>query len=201
MNKVHQLVAATANADKLTEMASMLQAAGIEVLPRPTSVGEVAEDGDSLLANARLKAIAVLAASGGMPAVADDTGLEVDALHGAPGIHAARYAGDDGDYRRNVAKLLAELERVGANSSTERRARFRCAVVVRWPDGAEVAVEGVVEGHITGEPRGEGWGYDPVFAPDDGDGRTFAEMGAAAKDAISHRGRALQALAEALAGR
>lgn len=193
------LVAATANPDKLVEINALLAAAGIEVLPRPAAVPDVVEDGDSLLANARLKAVAVVAAAGGLAAVADDTGLEVDALDGAPGIHAARYGGPNASYDDNVDKLLAELERVGATTAAARRARFRTVAVVRWPDGRELAVEGVVEGHITAARRGEGWGYDPVFEPDEGHGRTFAELGAAAKDAISHRGRAMRALCEALA--
>lgn len=195
---VRQLVAATANPDKLAEIAALLTAAGYEVLARPTSVPEVEEDGDTLEANARLKAVAVVAAAGGLPAVADDTGLEVDALGGAPGIHAARYAGPDAGYDANVDKLLAELQRVGAATAEQRRARFRTVALVRWPDGREVVCHGVVEGHITHARRGGGWGYDPVFEPDETAGLTFGELSPGGKDAISHRGRAFRALAEAL---
>lgn len=194
------LVAATANPDKLVELQSLLAVAGIELLARPASVPDVVEDGDSLLANARLKAVAVLAAARGHAAVAEDTGLEVDALDGAPGIHAARYGGPDASYGDNVDKLLAELLRVGATTPAQRRARFRTVAVVRWPDGREAAVEGVVEGHITTARRGEGWGYDPVFEPDEANGRTFAELVPGEKDAISHRGRAMRALCDRLAG-
>ncbi len=194
------LVAATANPDKLVELQALLAVAGIELLARPASVPDVVEDGDSLLANARLKAVAVLAAARGHAAVAEDTGLEVDALDGAPGIHAARYGGPDASYGDNVDKLLAELLRVGATTPAQRRARFRTVAVVRWPDGREAAVEGVVEGHITTARRGEGWGYDPVFEPDEANGRTFAELVPGEKDAISHRGRAMRALCDRLAG-
>ncbi|MGE0732863.1 MAG: non-canonical purine NTP pyrophosphatase [Acidimicrobiia bacterium] len=194
-----RLVAATANPDKLAEIAALLTAAGYEVLPRPATVAEVEEDGDTLEANARLKAVAIVAAAGGLPAVADDTGLEVDALGGAPGIHAARYAGPEASYEANVDKLLAELDRVGAVTPEARRARFRTVALVRWPDGREVVCHGVIEGHITRARRGGGWGYDPVFEPAETGGLTFGELSAGGKDAISHRGRAFRALAEALA--
>ena len=132
--------------------------------------------------------------------MSDDTGLEVDALDGAPGVHSARYAGGDATYADNVAKLLAELDRVGATTAEQRTARFRTAVMVVRPDGSELAVEGSVEGVISPTPQGDGgFGYDPVFVPVEGDGRSFAEMGDE-KHAISHRGRAFRALAEALAG-
>jgi len=144
-----------------------------------------------------LKAVAVCEAAGAA-AISDDTGLEVDALGGAPGVLSARYAGPNVSYKDNVDKLLAELDRVGAVTPQQRRARFRTAVMVVWPDGREVGVEGVVEGHIAAEPAGDGgFGYDPVFVPDEADGRTFAQMGDE-KHAISHRGRALRALAAAL---
>lgn len=193
-----QLVLATANPHKVTEIAAVLGDA-VELLPRPTDVPEVIEDADTLEGNARLKA-AALARATGMPGVADDTGLEVDAIGGLPGVHSARYAGPEHDAFRNVAKLLEAL--AGKPDAAQRRARFRTVALVRWPDGAEVIAHGVVEGHIAGSPRGTaGFGYDPVFVPDDGDGRTFAEMAAAEKDACSHRGRAFRALATALAAR
>ncbi len=194
-----RLVVASANPDKVAEIAAILEPAGVELEPRPASVPDVVEDADTLEGNARLKAVAIADAVGA-PAVADDTGLEVDALDGRPGVRSARYAGDDATYADNVAHLLSELERVGASQLRDRRARFRTVALVRWPDGTEVAVDGAVEGHIALEPRGEGgFGYDPVFVPDESGGRTFAEMTAGEKHAVSHRGRAFRALADALA--
>ena len=128
--------------------------------------------------------------------IADDTGLEVDALDGAPGIYAARYAGRDATYADNVRKLLRELEGV---YPTLRTARFATVAMACWPDGRELAVRGEVEGVIAATESGEsGFGYDPVFVPTEGDGRTFAQMTAAEKHAISHRGRAFAKLAQAL---
>ncbi|HEX2274401.1 MAG TPA: RdgB/HAM1 family non-canonical purine NTP pyrophosphatase [Acidimicrobiales bacterium] len=186
-----RLVLATANPDKALEIAALL--GGFDVVPRPPEVPDVEETADTLEGNARLKARAVAAATG-EAAVADDTGLEVAALGGRPGVWAARYAGEGATYADNVAKLLAELEGVA-----DRRARFRTVALAWFPDGTEVVGEGWVEGHIALEPRGTGgFGYDPVFVPDGGDGRTFAEMTAAEKAAVSHRGRAFRALAAAL---
>lgn len=191
-------VVASANPDKVAEIAAILAPLGISLLPRPTEVADVVEDAATLEGNARLKAVAIGAATG-LPAVADDTGFEVDALHGEPGVRAARYAGEDATYADNVARVLAELDRVGASRPAERRARFRTVALVRFPDGREVLAEGTVEGTVVGEPRGEGgFGYDPVFVPDEGDGRTFAELTADEKHAISHRGRAFRALADVL---
>ncbi len=197
-----RLVVASANPDKVAEIAAILEPAGVDLEPRPASVPDVVEDADTLEGNARLKAVAIADAVGAA-AVADDTGLEVDALDGAPGVYSARFAGAEATYADNVAKLLAELDRVGALTPEARRARFRTVALVRRPDGTELAVEGTVEGHIAVEAAGDqGFGYDPVFVPDEGGGRTFAEMPAADKHAISHRGRAFRALADALgAGR
>jgi XTP/dITP diphosphohydrolase len=187
-----RLVVASANRDKVAEIAAVL--AGFDLAPRPDSVPDVEETGDTLEANARLKARAIVAATG-RPAVADDTGLEVAALGGEPGVHAARYAGPDATYADNVAKVLRALEGV-----VDRSARFRTVAMVCFPDGHEVVAEGVVTGHIATEPRGSGgFGYDPVFVPDGGGGRTFAEMAPAEKHAVSHRGRAFRALAALLA--
>jgi XTP/dITP diphosphohydrolase len=195
------LVVASSNPDKVAEIEAILRDVagdGITLLPRPASVGDVVEDGETLEANARLKAVAITEATD-RPSVADDTGFEVDALGGAPGVHAARFAGEDVTYADNVAKVLSELARVGATDAPARRARFRTVALVRFPDGREVIAEGTVDGTVTAEPRGSGtFGYDPVFVPDDGDGRTFAEMTAAEKHAISHRGRAFRALAAEL---
>lgn len=191
------LVCASANPDKVAEIALVLDGL-VDLRPRPDGLGEVVEDAPDLEGNARLKAVAVCRAAGAA-AVSDDTGLEVDALDGAPGVRSARYAGDDASSHDNVDKLLAELDRVGARTPTERAARFRTAVMVAWPDGRELLVEGVVEGSIATEAVGAGgFGYDSVFVPSEGDGRTFAEMGADKHD-ISHRGRAFRALAAALA--
>jgi len=188
------LVVATANPGKVAEIGAVFGDA-VVLTPRPTSVGEVIEDASDLAGNARLKAQAICEATG-MAAVADDTGLEVDALDGAPGVHSARYAGDDAVPEDNVIKLLAELDGVAPESRT---ARFRTAAIVVYPDGHEVLAHGVVEGHIITDGRGVGgFGYDPVFVPVDGDGRTFAEMNDAEKNAISHRGRAFRSLLQLL---
>ena len=189
-----RLVLATANPDKAVEIAALL-APVVELAPRPASFGEVDETADTLVGNARLKAQAVAEATG-EPAVADDTGLEVEALGGRPGVYAARYAGEDATYADNVRKLLSELEAVAPG---ERRARFRTVALVRWPDGREVVAEGCVDGSIAEAPRGvNGFGYDPVFVPDGGRGLTYAEMTAEEKHGVSHRGRAFRALADAL---
>lgn len=179
-------------------MEAILGAVGIDLVPRPADVPDVVEDADTLEGNARLKAVAIATATGDA-ALADDTGLEVDALDGAPGVRSARYAGDDADSDDNVAKLLDELERVGASSAARRRARFRTVILLREPDGSETISIGVVEGHIAASRRGDGgFGYDSVFVPDESDGRTFAEMTGEEKHAISHRGRALRSMADSL---
>jgi XTP/dITP diphosphohydrolase len=188
----HRLVCASANPDKVAEIAAIL-ADRVELVPRPADVPDVVEDADTLEGNARLKAVAICEATGSA-AVADDTGLEVDALGGAPGVHSARYAGDGCTSADNRVKLLRELD-----GSEDRRAAFRTCVLVRWPDGREVVVEGVCAGTITRVERGSGgFGYDSVFVPDDGDGRTFAEMSDAEKHRLSHRGRAFRNLLAAL---
>lgn len=195
-----RLVLATANPGKAVELRAVLgAAAGLEVLeivPRPPGLAEPEEDGASLADNARIKARAVVNATG-QAAVADDTGLEVAALDGAPGLVTARFAGPHATFADNIAKLLAELEGVG-----DRRARWRTVALVCFPDGSEVAAEGSCDGVITESPRGSGgFGYDPVFVPDDGDGRTLAELSPEEKNAISHRGRAFRALAQRLGAR
>ena len=194
-----RLVLASANPDKVKEIVAVLSAAlPVELLPRPHGVPDVVEDADTLVGNARLKARALVAATG-MAAVADDTGLEVDALGGAPGVYSARYAGADATYADNVAKLLRALAAV-EGGGVDRRARFKTVALVAFPDGTEVWAEGVLPGTIATAARGaNGFGYDPVFVPEGGDGRTFAEMQPAEKDAVSHRGRAFRALGAALA--
>ncbi len=192
-----RLVLATTNRGKAAELADVL-AAGLEdlvLVPRPPGLPEPEEDGDTLAANARIKARAVVEAIG-EAAVADDTGLEVDALDGRPGLFAARFAGPGATFADNIAKLLAELDGV-----QDRRARWRTVALVSFPDGTDVQAEGTCDGVITEAPRGAGgFGYDPVFVPDEGDGRTLAELSRQEKNALSHRGRAFRALAERLAG-
>ncbi|HEY5383730.1 MAG TPA: RdgB/HAM1 family non-canonical purine NTP pyrophosphatase [Acidimicrobiales bacterium] len=196
-----RLVLASANPDKVKEIVAVLSAAlPVDLLPRPEGVPEVVEDADTLVGNARLKARALVAATD-TAAVADDTGLEVDALGGAPGVYSARYAGESATYADNVAKVLRELAALD-DAGGARRASFKTVALVAFPDGSEVWVEGVLPGTIAAEGRGtNGFGYDPVFVPDGGDGRTFAEMRAEEKDAVSHRGRAFRALAAELTRR
>lgn len=191
----HRLVCATANAGKVAELSALLDGIA-ELEPRPAHVGDIIEDADTLEGNARLKAEVICAATGAA-AVADDTGLDVDALDGQPGVHSARFAGAEATDAQNRALLLDRLNGV---ASVHRTARFRTVIVVHWPDATSIVVEGVCEGRITDTPRGDGgFGYDAVFEPSEGNGLTFAEMSADAKNAISHRGRAVRRLAEVLA--
>jgi XTP/dITP diphosphohydrolase len=177
---------ATGNPGKAVEIHRLVPA--LELVERP-DIPEPVEDGATLLDNARIKARAVVEATG-LPAIADDTGLFVDALDGAPGVETARYAGEGCTYEDNWRKLLREL-----GDRDDRRATWRTIALVEFPDGSEVWAEGTCTGVITREPRGDhGFGYDPVFVPD-GDTRTFAEMDTSAKNAISHRGAAFRALA------
>ena len=192
-----RVVLASANPDKATEIRAIVGDA-VELVPRPAHVPEVVEDGDTLTDNARLKAVALSDATG-LTAIADDTGLEVDALGGAPGVRAARYAGEHASYDDNINKLLDALDAV---DDADRTARFRTVALLRFPDGRELVADGVVEGRIARQRQGaNGWGYDPIFVPIEGDGRSFAEMDADEKHAISHRGRALRALAAQLNAR
>lgn len=201
-----RLVCASANPDKVAEIETLLREAvglpsgvTIELVARPPDVADVVEDAPTLAGNARLKAEAICRATGS-PAVADDTGLEVDALDGAPGVQTARYAGEQATYADNRAKMLAALQHV---DSSRRSARFRTVAMVVWPNGDEVLADGVCEGWIAAEERGaRGFGYDAVFVPGPSiDGPTFAEMSEADKHAVSHRGRAFRALVDGLAVR
>jgi XTP/dITP diphosphohydrolase len=196
-----RLVLATANPDKVAEIREILgDLPGVALVPRPGEAPDVAEDGATLEDNARLKARALRHFSG-LAAVADDTGIFVDALNGAPGVVSARYAGEDVTYADNVAKLLDELGRL-RDGGGDRRARFRTVALVAFPDGTELIGDGSVTGHIADAPRGGGgFGYDPVFVPDESGGKTFAEMTPAEKHALSHRGHAFRALAAALRDR
>ena len=162
---------------------------------RPAPAVEVREDGATFADNARLKALAYMRATG-LPALADDSGLEVAALGGLPGVRSARFAGEDADDAANNARLLAMMRDVA-----DRRARFVCVVCLVFPDGTLLRGEGAVEGEILPAPRGvRGFGYDPLFLSHEL-GKTFAEAEPEEKARVSHRARALAALARALAGR
>lgn len=191
-----KLVLATGNAYKVKEIRQLLNVPGLELLTLADipEAPDVVEDGDTFEANAIKKAVA-LARHAGLPALADDSGLEVDALDGAPGVYSARYAGPEQDDRANLDRLLEALR-----EREDRAGRFRCVIAYAEPDGETRTVEGACEGAIAREPRGDGgFGYDPVFVPDGYD-RTFAEMSADEKHALSHRGRALRRAMEAWAG-
>ncbi|MBS1836974.1 MAG: RdgB/HAM1 family non-canonical purine NTP pyrophosphatase [Actinobacteria bacterium] len=200
-----RLVLATTNAAKVAELQELLDASGVavEVVARPADL-VVVEDAPDFVGNARRKAVAVAAATGEW-SLADDSGLEVDALGGAPGVRSARFSGPDATDRSNVELLLVRLDAAGARAPADRVGWFRCAIVVAPPPGsepseAELVAEGSVQGRILEQPRGTGgFGYDPVFVPDEGDGRTFAEMTSSEKHQLSHRGRALRALLPGLA--
>jgi len=188
-----RVVCASANPHKVAEMVDLMGGI-VEMVPRPSDVLDVVEDADTLVGNARLKAHAIMAATQ-MPALADDTGLFVDALDGVPGVHTARYAGSSVTDADNRTKLLREL------AGKSRDARFVTVALLTFPDGREIVAEGVCEGTIAESERGErGFGYDPLFIARDGDGRTFAEMTIEEKHALSHRGRAFRTLAAQLGG-
>lgn len=194
-----RVVLATRNAAKLDELRRILDDAGLDIELIGTEafadLPDIPETGTTFAANALIKARAV-AAHTGLPAIADDSGLAVDALHGMPGIYSARWAGRHGDDRANLELLLGQLADV---PESRRGAAFHCAAAVVMPDGQERFVEGSLEGTVIDAPRGShGFGYDPVFVPR-GERRTTAEMTSHEKDAISHRGRALRALAPVLA--
>lgn len=191
-----RLVVATRNPGKRREFTALLGPAGVDLLDLSAFPGapSVAEDADTYLENARAKAVAI-ARHAGLPALSDDSGLEVDALGGAPGVRSARFAGKDATDAENVALLLERLRDV---PGAERTARFRCVIVVALPGGGELAAEGVCEGTITTEPRGTGgFGYDPVFYHKPS-GATFAELAPEAKQRVSHRAAACRALAPRL---
>lgn len=196
---VPTVVLASANPNKVAELVALAGDA-LVVQARPADLADVVEDGETLEANATLKAVAVARHTGRL-ALADDTGLFVDALGGRPGVRSARYAGEPADDEANVAKLLDELARCGAAGTTGRSARFRTVIALAEPDGSVRLVDGVCEGWIADGRRGSrGFGYDPVFVPAEADGRTFAQLSAQEKGAISHRGRALAAALAVLTG-
>ena len=189
-----KFVLATHNAGKLAEMKAILSGLGVEVIS-PAEAGadvEVEETGSTFAENAMLKAKAVCAAAG-LPAIADDSGLCVDALNGGPGVYSARYGGEDLDDRGRYMLLLS-----GMRGQTTRAAHFSCAVACAFPNGDTLTAEGRCDGAIAFAPMGEGgFGYDPVFLVPE-KGKTFGQLTAEEKSAISHRGRALAAFTEKL---
>jgi XTP/dITP diphosphohydrolase len=191
------LVLATRNAHKLRELGALLAPHELELLPADVELP--AETGSTFAENALIKAEAAAEATG-RAAIADDSGIVVEALGGRPGIHSARYAGEHATDEENLAKLLSEV-----HGHRDRRAAYVCVLALVHPGGPAELFEGRCTGTIVDEPRGTGgFGYDPAFLPDDrepGDERTMAELPPAEKDEISHRGRAAQALLEHLSVR
>ncbi len=186
-----RVVCASANSHKVAEIFDLMGGV-LDLVARPTDLGETQETESTLVGNARLKAVAVCRATG-LPALADDTGLEVDALNGAPGVLTARFAGVGATDAQNRAKLLNEL------LGKPRTARFRTIALLRFNDDHEIIAQGVCEGLIAESQRGErGFGYDALFIPSFGDGRTFAEMSIEEKHLLSHRGLAFRSLAKSL---
>ncbi|MFG1480243.1 RdgB/HAM1 family non-canonical purine NTP pyrophosphatase [Xanthobacter sp. V4C-4] len=200
-----RLVVATHNPGKLIEMRMLLAPHGVDAVSAgELGLAEPEETAETFEGNARLKAEAAAQATG-LPAFADDSGLVIDALGGAPGIHTARWAGPDRDFEAAMEKVEAELQKVGATRPEQRRARFVSALCIAWPDGHLEEFQGVVEGTLVWPRRGaKGFGYDPMFVPED-HARTFAEMTADEKHAmppkgfgLSHRARAFLKLSQAV---
>jgi XTP/dITP diphosphohydrolase len=184
-----KLVLATRNRDKVREISALLSDLGLEVLALDAfpQIGPIAEDSGTLEGNALLKAEAVRRATG-LPALGDDTGLEVHSLYGEPGVYSSRYSGEHATYAENVSKLLAIMK---SFPPRRRAARFRCALVFVAPETGARTVEGICLGSILEEPRGtRGFGYDPVFLPK-GFGKSLAEMDLSLKNKLSHRGLAM----------
>ncbi len=188
-----KIVFATHNRGKLNELRALLAPCGIVALSaHELQLPEPEETGTSFAENALIKARACMLASN-LPALADDSGLCVEALNGAPGIHSARWAGEKKDFLSAMVRIEHELK---SSNAQDRRAHFACVLALACPDGAEEIFEGRVDGRLTFPPRGDkGFGYDPIFVPD-GQSRTFAEMEGVEKQALSHRARAFQAFAE-----
>jgi len=192
---VKTVILATNNAHKVSEISNALNFPGWKFLTlREAGIeSDPEEDADTFLGNARIKALAAHEASGGMAALADDSGLEVDALGGAPGVYSSRFAGEDATDEDNNEKLLADL---ADTPDDERTARFVCTLVFIDEDGSETGSRGTVEGRIGYAPQGDGgFGYDPLFWPDVFNGEcTLAEVPQSRKNEVSHRGNALRAL-------
>ncbi len=185
-------VIATKNKGKLRELQELLADFGLEILPLDEfeDIGEIVEDGTTFFENAMKKAKTVSEKTG-LLAIADDSGLEVDALEGRPGIYSARYAGENSSDEKNNEKLLSELKEIPEG---QRGAQFRCVMVAYRPDGKWVTAEGICRGSIALAPQGDqGFGYDPIFIPE-GEECTMAQMSREEKNKISHRGKALQEL-------
>lgn len=195
-----RLVLATHNAGKLAEFRDLMAPLGIEV----TSAGELGlptpeETGTTFSENARIKALAALSSTG-LPSLADDSGLCVEALGGAPGVYTADWTGPDRNWDRGMGRVEAELQAKGAVRPDQRRASFVSVLALVWPDGHTEEFEGRADGHLVWPPRGvRGHGYDPMFQPD-GSALTFAEMPEATKNACSHRARSFEKLASACLG-
>lgn len=190
-----RLVLATHNQGKVRELAALLKPLRIEVIASAAlGLPEPVEDGESFAANARIKAHAAAKAAG-LPALADDSGLVVQALDGRPGVQSARWAEPDQDFSRAMARVRDELvARYGSFAAADPAAAFVAVLCLAWPDGHEELALGRVEGQLVDPPRGTGgFGYDPMFRPD-GHAKTFAEMPAEQKQALSHRGRAFRRL-------
>ena len=188
-----RIVCASANPHKVEELARLLPS-WVDLVARPSDIGDIDEDAPTLEGNAIIKAVEI-ANHASEWAIADDTGLEVEALNGAPGVRSARFAGEHATDAENRALLLAKLD-----GSTNRSARFRTVVALVSSKGDIHFVGGECAGTIAESERGDGgFGYDSLFIPADGDGRTFAEMTGSEKDAVSHRGRALAQVPELLA--
>lgn len=195
---MQKFLLATRNAGKVREMQRLFAEAGMEAevigLDAFPHLEDVEEDGATFAENALLKA-RYAAKESGVAAIADDSGICVDALNGMPGIYSARWAGKHGDDRANLELLLAQIAHV---PEERRTAHFRCAVALVYPDGKEVVVEGRMHGRVIDAPRGDGgFGYDPIFCADGSD-RTSAELTPLEKDAVSHRGQAMRALIQQL---
>lgn len=191
---------ASHNAGKVREIDDLLKPFGIDaVSAADLGLPEPEETEDSFVGNARLKALAAARAAG-LPALADDSGLCVDALDGAPGIHSARWAGPQRDFALAMRNVEERLQARKATTPEARRAHFACALCLAWPDGTSEVFEGRVDGALVWPPRGEnGFGYDPVFQPD-GHAETFGEMAPADKHAMSHRARAFEKFMHLIAG-
>ncbi len=202
-----KVVLATHNSGKLKEMRELLSPHGVDVVSAgELKLPEPEENGTTFEANAKLKAEAAAKASG-LPAFADDSGLAVEALGGAPGIYSARWAGPSKDFSRAMRVIEEKLHEANATTTEERKAAFVSALCVAWPDGETISFEGRVDGTLVWPPRGTaGFGYDPMFLPD-GKDKTFGEMTAEEKhglpphgEGLSHRARAFLKLAEACLG-
>jgi XTP/dITP diphosphohydrolase len=198
LNQGASLALASHNKGKLREFRDLLDPYGIKVLSsEELGVPEPVEDGETFEENARLKAV-ITAFASGLPALADDSGLAVEALGGEPGIHSARWAGEPRDFYRAMGKVEEELQARGAVSPGQRRAKFVCVLCLANPMGVAQFFEGTIAGHLVWPPRGDkGFGYDPVFVPD-GYSQTFGEMDPAQKHAISHRANAFAAFRAAV---